>query len=816
MPLEERIRIGAVPSRGMCSTVPASDADDGLLSGNGKMWVEVFGDPFAEKIVFQQEMLLQPWKDKPLEAPKIARVLPEVRRLILAGEYDKALRLSLDAARKTNTKPGTDNLKPHPAFEMQIEMPGRHEVFNYLRTTDFESGEVKVRWTDHQGEWNRRIFVSRPDNAVVQLLTAPPGAAINATVRLDTSVVLEALGVIHRDSPARYSQRGSQTGTTHDPGADDVRFTRNFDSRHLLIRGTYAVGYGTPGYAGVTRVVASGGEVHPDNDALVLTGVHSLTLITRVEAYKELKDLDVTRLKEAVDALPSDYQTLLDRHRPGQAEVIDRVTLNLGSSTLHSMSGEELISDQKTRRGYNPALLEDMLDMGRYWLYLRSGDFSPMWGHVNINVNLQMSGAVMGNLPEAIGSYTHWLDGLMPDTRINAANIFGARGALFGIHPTVEGDPLTHFDYTWPHHYWISAGGWMYSPMWDYYLTTGDEQFLRTEILPGLKELALFYEDYLTEKDKDGNYIFVPSYSPENWPSNTQNSPVVINAAMDIAVCREVLTHLIAASETLGVNSDQIPHWKATLAKLPPYLLDTDGALKEWAWPTIEEGESNSHRHVSHLYGVWPTDEITPDLTPGLARAALIADRKRGEGGEAAHGLLHRGLAAARLKDEFLVNFTLKKLLEAGYVNASLTTMHNPYQFPSPDPQGGIPTEIMEMLVYSRPGVIDLLPAMPSTITSGTVKGILCRTQAKIDNLSWDLKTRKLDVTISSHVDQKITLFVRRGIESIDDPESVAAEAVRPGSKELAVHLYASHPVTLHLAIGDQDPLSWASSVNPN
>ena len=175
MLLAERVRLGAVPKRGMCSTVPADRADHALLSGDGKMWVEVYGDPFAEQIVFHQERLLQPWKSHPLEAPKIAAALPDIRRLILGGEYKKALDLSLAAAEKTDTKPGTDNLKDHPAFDMRIDVSDRHAVENYLRTTDFESGEVRVTWADKDGVWERRTFVSRPDNAVVQFQSAPDG-----------------------------------------------------------------------------------------------------------------------------------------------------------------------------------------------------------------------------------------------------------------------------------------------------------------------------------------------------------------------------------------------------------------------------------------------------------------------------------------------------------------------------------------------------------------------------------------------------------------------------------------------------------------
>jgi alpha-L-fucosidase 2 len=813
MPLAERVRLGAVPKRGMCSTVPATRADNGLLSGDGKMWVQVFGDPFSEQIVFNQENLLQPWKGKPLEAPQIAYVLPEVRRLMLEGEYKKALDLSLAEAEKGDTKPATNNLRPHPAFYMRIDTPGQHAVRDYLRTTDFETGEVKIVWTDDRGTWERRTFVSRPDNSVVQLLTAPSGGAINATLRLDTSMILangRPVEQENRRETIRIADGGGEPLHLHEPGAQEIHFNQDFDPSHLIVQGHYVVDQGNPGYASVTRVVADGGSVKTEGNSLVLQGVHSLTLITRIEAYPDLKQKDVDVLRAAVDQITPNYEALLARHRPGQANVIDRVSMDLGATSLHSMSGEEMLTDQRTRFGYNPALLEDLLDMGRYWLYLRTGDFTPMWGHVNVNVNLQISGAVMGNLPEAMNSYTHWVESDLPDARTNAKNIFGARGALFGIHPTQEGSPLIHFDFGWPHHYWISAGGWMYSPIWDYYLATGDRQFLREHVVPGLKELALFYEDYLKETDKNGNYIFVPSYSPENYPRNSERSPAVINATMDISVCREVLSHVIEASRVLGVNTEDIPRWQAMLAKLPPYLLDTDGALKEWAWPTLEENQD--HRHVSHLYGAWPADEFTPDTTPELARAASIASRKRAQGNDSAHGILHRGLAAARLKDPYLVNFDLKQILEQGYINPSLTTMHNPYAIPSPDPQGALPTLIMEMLVYSRPGVIGLLPAEPDSLTEGSLKGIVTRALATIDDLTWNLNTKKIDVTISSHVDQTIRLFARYGIESLDAPPGVLMASVVPGSVECNVRLSKSHPVTLHLSVANEDRSGWIRS----
>jgi alpha-L-fucosidase 2 len=807
MSRESRERLGAVPHRGMCSTIPASRPTDGLLSGNGKMYVEVYGRPFDEQIIFHHERLIAPWKGDPMQAPKIAEVLHEVRRLILEGQYRKAEELALAKAEEGPTKPETSNLAEHPAFTMRIDTAGQHAVHDYLRSIDFESGEVKVRWTDDAGLWERRTFVSRPDNVIVQLLTAPANGVIHTRITLDTSNVL---GESRRlQSPRVLTPKEGMPRPLINPGANEVRFVREVDEHELVLQGHYVIERGNPGYASVTRVIADGGSVHASGASLEVKGAHSLTLITRIEASNDLRQPDVEALRTAVGQLPASYEELLARHRPVQAEVMDRASLDFGDESQHSMSGEEMLADQRTRSGYNGALLSNLFDMGRYWLYLRSGDFPPIWGHVNINVNLQISGAVMENLPEAMQSYVQWTEGLLPDSRVNAQNIFGARGALFPIHPTQRGGQLDHFAYGWPHHYWISAGGWMYSPIWDYYLATGDKTFLRDHILPGLMEIGLFYEDYLTITGKDGKYIFVPSYSPENWPSNSDSSPAVINADMDIMVCREVFTHLIEASETLDVHAEAIPRWKAILAKLPPYLTDTDGALKEWAWPSLQEGVALDHRHESHMYAVWPGDEITTDQTPDLARASWLAIRKRAQGNASAHGILHRALTAARLKDATLLNFDLRELLEMGYVNASLTTLHNPYSYPAPDPQGGLPTIMMEMLVYSRPGVIGLLPALPDTLTTGRAKGIVARTQARIDDLTWDLKARTLKVTISSRIDQKVRLQVGGGIIDIEAAKGVMLSLPSADHDGVDLQLSQDRPVTLQVKIGNQERTKW-------
>jgi hypothetical protein len=333
-------------------------------------------------------------------------------------------------------------------------------------------------------------------------------------------------------------------------------------------------------------------------------------------------------------------------------------------------------------------------------------------------------------------------------------------------------------------------------------------EFLRKRVVPALKDLALFYEDFLTVTDKNGDYVFVPSFSPENNPGNTSSSAMlVINASMDMAVCREVLVNLIQASEILGIETDSVPKWKSMLEKMPPFMLEKDGTMKEWSWPTLEE--RYSHRHISHLYGAWPGDEIDPDRTPQLARAAVMADRRRTPERLAAHGRCHRALVGARLKDRFMVDTQLRQLIEEGYVATTLRCSHDPYAWPMPDAQGGIQTIIMEMLAYSRPGVIELLPALPPSLVRGSINGMLARTFARIDRLAWDMDARTVDATISSVRTQDITLIVRHGIEEISAPTGVLAAALKTGTADCDLHLPEKKPVEIHLKIGRHDPLEW-------
>ncbi len=558
---------------------------------------------------------------------------------------------------------------------------------------------------------------------MVQWITAPKGQSVN--VRIDVKEY------------SRFRSRGAFFGRAK---SGPSKVEQDYNEQRLIYKCILDPTVNNSGYAGVTRVVRDGGSARMDGDTLVIENASSLMLLTRIEYFTDYSEDKVEALRQAVEQISPDYTKLLDRARKVQSEMLNRVTVDFGGATQYARSSEELLSDQRSSPGYSAAYLEKFFEMCRYWFILTSGKYPTMQAETNANINLQISPGVQGDLREGMEAYFNWMESLVPDFRTNARNIYGMRGTHYALTPNQQSGVDTHFDHagstgeTWPHPYWISAGGWCVRPFWDHYLVTGDLDFLRNHVVPAYKDLALFYEDFLTVTDKDGNYIFTPSFSPENNPGNLDpGRMLVINSSMDISVCREVLSNLVESCELLGIEAESVPKWKAMLAKLPPHLLEPDGTLKEWSWPTLRE--RYVHRHISHLYGAWPGDEIDPDRTPQLAKAALIADRHRIPERLAAHGRCHRALVGARLKDSYLVDSELRQLIEEGNVGETFRCSHDPYAYPMPDAQGGIQTIIMEMLAYSRPGVIEVLPALPPTLVKGSIKGMLLRTFARLDKL---------------------------------------------------------------------------------
>ena len=807
MPLEERIKRNIVPYRGFCSLVPGGDA---LISGNGAISIEIPGNPYTEQISLSHESLFAPRK-KSLETSKIANVFPKVRQMILDGKFREAAMLGYNEWQKNPVTRGTGGFSGG-RFSFLLEYPKSSSVSNYLRTVDFESTEVKVHWTDEKGDWVRRIFTSRPDNVMVQLLTAPPDQLVNVRIKMSEGRGTGTRG--GQDFAGIRSRRDTQTVSSASSNTE-----YDFNEQRLIIKGRLNPSVDNRGYANVTRVVCDGGSVSMENDTLVIGDAKSVTLLTRIEYFPDYSEDKVEAVIQSLEDLNPDYPTLLERARKVQSEMLNRVTIDFDDNSKYGFSSEELLSDQRSSADFSGAFLKTFFEMCRYWFILQSGKYLNVSALTNVNINLQIAPISIGNYHEGEMAYFDWIESLVPDYRTNAKNIYGMRGAHYPIAPSKDSGVFNMYDYAdntgeiWPHPYWISAGGWVLRPFWDHYLVTGDLNFLRNRLVPLYKDLALFYEDFLTLTDKNGNYIFVPSFSPENHPGNLNpGCMAAINAAMDISVCREVLANLVESCELLGIEADNVTKWKTMLSKLPPYLLNPDGTLKEWAWSDLED--RYNHRHISQCYGAWPGDEIDPDRTPQLAKAAVIAVRKRVPERLAAHSHCQKTLVAARLKDRFVVDSQLRLMVEQGFVATTFLCPHDPYaNMRIADAQGGIPAIMMEMLAYSRPGVIEVLPALPPSLVKGSINGVLLRTFAKLDKLNWNLDDRTVNLTVTSVKKQDITLIARYGIEDISAPSGIFEAKPESGEATCNLHLPEGKPVDIHLKIGQRNPLDWINWV---
>ena len=337
MPLSDRLRRGIVPRQGFCSTAAGATFSEGLTSGNGHMNIEVMCDPYSEQILFHHESLLVPWK-RPFEAPKAADVFPQVRQMVLDGKYQEAIEL---AFKEMNKGPIKQNTGPHPvvpAFLMRLDLPKTASVKDYLRTVDYENSEVKVHWSDERGVWVRQAFTSRPDDVVVQLLTAPKGQPMNVRIAVQ-----------------KYSRGRRAPGGLFGVNMGESEVRQDFNEERLVYKCRLDPSADNSGYAGVVRVVRNGGSARMDGDTLVVENAASVMLLTRIEWFADYSEDKVDALRQAVEQLSTDYDTLLERHCKVQSEAMNRVTVDFGGASQFGLSSEELLADQRSRRDYSPA-----------------------------------------------------------------------------------------------------------------------------------------------------------------------------------------------------------------------------------------------------------------------------------------------------------------------------------------------------------------------------------------------------------------------------------------------------------------------------
>ncbi|MFJ9661522.1 glycosyl hydrolase family 95 catalytic domain-containing protein [Streptomyces griseoflavus] len=723
--------MSATPVHGTWEPHPAARWEDAFLSGNGHHGALVFGDPDDDRTVVTHHTLVRPAEgdDRHRRPPALAGRLAALQDRLLAGD-------TAAAEEFTDGRPLRWVRPFHPAFQIRARRAeSDRDPSGYRRAVDFATGVAEATGDG----WTSRVFASRADDVIVQHVT---GAGLSLDLSLD-----------HR-LPGAPAGLGVGHGAVLTPEGALLSLRARYPGSDLA-------------YTGVTLVAVTGGTTSLAPPGVRVQGARSVLLLTRVRRHTGEADVltEGRALRDLLDDVPgTPYEGLLARHLPPHRSAYERVTLDLAADPdERALPGSELLT-----RPRSAALLERLFAAGRYHLLsssgllpprltgLWTGDWDTAWSGAfthDANLNLQTASAAAAALPETTEALAALIQRQLPDWRDNARTVFGARGVVAPAHSDGESGHSYHFSREYPLHLWTAGADWLLKPLVDHDETRG-ERDPRTAAV--LAETALFYEDFLTRTDGEGRPVVVPSYSPENRPANAGWGTV--NAAMDLSAARHALRTAAA------YHPGDAGRLRALADRLPPHRINADGALAEWAWPGLED--SYDHRHLSHLYGVWPLDEISPYDTPDLAAAAHRALELRGTENDSAHGHLHHALIAARLRDGERVTHALGRVLDGDFFHASLMSAHYPHRHVyNADAAHTLPAVLIEALVQSTPDRLVLFPAPLPAYPSGRLRGIRTRFGAVLD-LTWS--PDGATAVVRPARTHRVTLWTSAGAEPLD------------------------------------------------
>jgi len=778
-------------NRGLTMITPANQWREGLPSGNGTIGALVYGSINQERILFNHNEL---WYGGEIDdIPDVSAELPVVRELLLEGNYSEANSHYRNKLKEKGFK--ANNAAYHPAFDMLITTNTERMFEDYRRTLNFETGEVEVKWRDGETRFSRRLFVSIPDNISVMSIKADRKNIVTGDVTLDIHDLKDAV---------------LQNGTPFQPPFNYKTIVNdNFVEFH-------ADGSDGGEFGGVVRVIAKNGETKVDDDSIIFENADEVVLIVGFFA-NEASRIAVPRLKDKLNKLGSDYTSLFNRHKTLHSEKFNAMGLSLNASGKRNTPNEYLLLDAYQ----NPAsteLLEKLFDYGRYLLISSSksggypanlqgiwnGDYRPPWNSLyGINENLQMTywQGLSGNLKESMMAFYDYFDSHLDEFRYNSKQLWGTDGIYIPPFMSPDSGKMRH---TAPHVvYWTDAAGWLASFYYDYYLFTGDEDFLKNRAIPFMKEVAAFYESYIV-KDESGKNMFFPSQSPENQPADKivinpitgreSNIKVQINSTIAVAISKEVLSNLIASYKLLDIENEELKRWKTLLADMPAYQINEDGALKEWLHPDFKD--NYEHRHQSHIYPLFPGQEITEESTPELYNASKVAIEKRlriGLKSQTGWSLAHMANVYARLSDGEKANEALN-ILARNCLGQNLFTYHNdwrkmgvtmpftwgrtaPFQM---DANFGISAAITEMLCSSTKDMLRILPALPKDWKTGEFHDMLTRVGVKT-SVEWDLDKKILEISLLVERDTEFNMKLPYKIISLETSDSDAMEGSKYG-----------------------------------